>query len=248
MLRSLKDLEYYDVSATDGDIGKVVNFLLDDEAWTVRYLVVKTGGFFGGRRVLISPIAFRQAEWTTQCFELALTRTEVKDSPDIDLDKPVSRQNERLLHHHYGHFPYWGDSAEDSSVESNDVHLRSANELRGYHIQGSDGKIGHVEDFIVDDQSWQVRYLVIDTSNWWFGKKALIAPHWASRIDLEAGTVSVDMSRKMIRSSPEWNATTAAINRDFEARLYDYYGRPIYWDSGDRLVVASPARPEIHDS
>jgi len=75
MLRSLKDLEGYAVNATDGDIGHVADFLLDDERWIVRYLVVETGGFFSGRRVLITPISFRQVDWSTRSFHLALTRT-----------------------------------------------------------------------------------------------------------------------------------------------------------------------------
>jgi hypothetical protein len=68
MLRSLKDLERYTVSATDGDVGSVVDFLLDDERWIVRYLVVETGGFLDGHRVLISPISFRSADWSTRSF------------------------------------------------------------------------------------------------------------------------------------------------------------------------------------
>src|ERR1039458_3522420 len=110
MLRSLKDLERYTVSATDGDIGTVVNFLLDDERWIVRYLVVETGGFFGGRQVLISPISFREVDWSTHRFHLALTIDKVKNSPSVDTDKPVSRQNERDYFGYYGYPYYWGDS------------------------------------------------------------------------------------------------------------------------------------------
>jgi len=123
MLRSLKDLEHYEVTATDGDIGDVEHFLLDDERWTVRYLVVKTGGFFDGRRVLISPISFRRAEWSTQRFHLALTRDKVKGSPDIDLDLPVSRQNERSFHRYYGYPNYWGDG--DRLVVASPAHSKS---------------------------------------------------------------------------------------------------------------------------
>lgn len=254
MLRSLKDLEGYSVRATDGDIGSVVNFFLDDAGWVVRYLVVETGGFLGGHRVLISPISFRQVEWSTRRFHLALTIDKIKNSPGVDVDKPVSRQHERDYFRYYGYLYYWGypgpwggatspaslaagewneASAERADKNAGDPHLRSASEVRGYKIQGSDHAIGHVEDFIVDDESWQIRYLVIDTSNWWFGKKVLVAPHWASRISAEERTVFVDLSRQAIKDSPEWNAT-AAIDREYEARLHDHYGRPAYWASGDR--------------
>lgn len=251
MLRSLKDLERYKVSATDGDIGSVVNFLLDDQRWVVRYLVVETGGFLGGRRVLISPISFGQADWSTHRFHLALTMEKVTNSPSVDVDKPVSRQHEQDYYRHYGYPYYWGYSGiwgmgafpallgsgrwnaapvEHSSEAPGDVHLRSAAAVCGYDIQGSDEAIGHVDDFVVDDETWEVRYLVVDTSNWWFGKKVLVSPHWASRISWEESKVYVDMSRQQIKNSPEWNAT-AAINREYEARLYDHYGRPVYWAS-----------------
>ena len=110
MLRSLKDLERYKVSATDGELGRVVNVLLDDERWAVRYLVVDTGGFLEDRQVLISPISFRQIEWSTQRFHLALTMDEIRRSPSIDVDQPVTRQHETSLHQHYGYPPYWGYS------------------------------------------------------------------------------------------------------------------------------------------
>ena len=254
MLRSLKDLEGYVVNATDGDLGSVVNFLLDDQRWVVRYLIVETGGFLGGRRVLISPISFRQAEWSTRRFHLALTMDKVRNSPSVDADKPVSRQHEIAYHGYYGYPYYWGFSgiwgmgaypgllapasrdeapAKQSDQASGDVHLRSAREVRGYHIQGSDEAIGQIDDFIVDDETWEIRYLVIDTSNWWFGKTVLVAPHWVSRISWQEGRVHVAMSRQKVKNSPEWNAT-AAINREYEERLYDYYGRPVYWGSGAR--------------
>ncbi len=261
MLRSLKDLERYTVSATDGDIGSVVNFLLDDKHWTVRYLVVDTGSFLEGRRVLISPISFRQVDWSTHRFHLALTKEKVKNSPSVDAEKPVSRQHEHEYYRYFGYTPYWGYSgiwgmgtfpgllgagrrteppAPPSEKVSGDVHLRSVAEIRGYHIQGSDDAIGHVADFVVDDETWEVRYLVVDTSNWWFGKKVLVAPHWASRVSYDESKVFVDLSRQKIKNSPEWDATVA-INREYEARLYDYYGRPMYWAGGDPPKEVKPA-------
>lgn len=268
MLRSLKDLEGYAVSATDGDIGNVANFLLDDEYWTVRYLVVETGDplFLNGRKVLISPISFRQADESTQHFPLALTMDMVKSSPSIDVDRPVSRQHERALYRHYGYPYYWGSSGlwgrgaypgvlaaeswtdvpAEPADEPGDIHLRSALEVRGYHIQGSDEEIGHVEDFIVDDESWEIRYLVIDTSNWWGGKKVLVAPHWASRISWSDSKVHVDLSRQAIKKSPEWNANVA-IDRAYEERLYDYYGLPVYWEGDDRTAGGTlPHQAERH--
>lgn len=252
MQRSLKDLEQYVVSATDGEVGRVVDFLLDDEHWIVRYLVVQPAGFFGGRRVLISPIAFRKIDWFTREFHLALTKARVKASPSIDVDKPVSRQDERAYNHYYGYPHYWGSvgvwgmgmypallagagwkdaPVEVASQQKRDVHLRSASELRHYHVQGTDDAIGHVADFIADDAVWRVSHLVIDTSNWSFGRKVLIAPQWAHRISWRDKNVYVDMTREAIKGSPAWDGA-AGVNRQYEQRLFDYYGRPVSWGSG----------------
>lgn len=261
MLRSLKDLERYKVNASDGDIGSVVNFLIDDERWVVRYLVVQTSGFLDGRRVLISPISFGQADRSAQRFQVALTMDKVKNSPSIDLDKPVSRQHEQDYAGYYGYPYYWGYSGlwgmgayptmlvangvpmnvSASAASSGDVHLRSDEEVRGYHVQGSDQAIGHIEDFVVDDETWEVRYLVVNTRNWWFGKSVLVAPHWASRISWAENKVYVDLSRQAIKDSPEWNPSDA-INREYETRLHDHYGRPAHWARG-----ASAASPQAHE-
>lgn len=258
MLRSLRELERYAVSASDGEIGKVVDFFLEDERWAVRYLVVEIGGFLEARRVLISPIFFRRADWSTRRFELALTTEKIENSPSVDVDKPVSRQHERDYYGYYGYPYYWGyagiwgiggypgslavgerSQARREPEKAGDVHLRSAREVRGYHIQGCDEAIGHVADFIIDDETWVVRYLVIDTRNWWPSKRVLIAPSWASRVSWDEGKVYVDLSRQAIKDSPEW-LETAPINREFEVHLYDYYGRPVYWDADDRAPAATP--------
>ena len=251
MLRSLNDLESYTLTATDGDLGTVSNFLLDDERWTVRYLVVEPGLFHDGRRVLISPIFFRQAEWATHCFHLALTKDKIRNSPSVDVDRPVSRQHERDYFRYYGYPYYWGYSGlwgmgnypgllapwneppANREEVSGDAHLRSAKEVVGYDIQGGDGPIGSVVDFVVDDETWRIQYLVIDTSHWLFGKKVLVAPEWASRISWEERKVYMDLSREAIKNSPPWHSG-AAIDREYEEHLSDHYGRPTYWGEEDR--------------
>ncbi|MHB1843981.1 MAG: PRC-barrel domain-containing protein [Deltaproteobacteria bacterium] len=267
MLRSLRDLERYEVSATDGDIGRVGDFFLDDERWAIRHLVVETRGFLDGRRVLISPISFRRAEWSTRRFQLDLTKQKVKDSPGVDLDKPVSRQHERDFYRYYGYPYYWGYTGmwgmgaypsqllgdgwnatapvgQPDEVQG-DVHLRSANEIRGYRVEGSDGVVGRVRDFIVDDESWAVRYLVVDTHPWWFGKKVLVAPQWARRISWDERKVYVAISRQAIEQSPPWDGA-AAVDREYEQRLFDHYGRPAHWVSGAHPTEAKPPPPSMH--
>ena len=262
MLRSLKDLEGYVVTASDGDIGTVSNFLFDDEEWTIRYLAIETDGFAGRRHVLVSPRAFGEADWSSRRFHVELTRQRVADSPDIDTDKPVSRQHELEYYRYYGYPHYWSfagisgfvgypglppaaawraQPARSVDHSNDDVHLRSAWEVRGYHIEGSDAAIGHVADFVVDDGTWAIRYLVVDTRNWWFGKKVLVSPHWASRVSEEDKKVYVDLTRAVIKDSPEWDPS-APVNREYEARLYDYYGRPVYWDDD----LSAPAQAPDH--
>ena len=263
MLRSLNDLEHYTVHASDGDVGQVANFLMDDDHWVIRYLVVATGGFFSERKVLISPVAFGQAEWASQRFQVDLTRGKILHAPDVDTDQPVSRQHERDQFRYYGYPDYWGSSgiwgmagapgplaaagvAEKPPAPRrgapDDLHLRSAREVCGYHIQGSDDGIGHVQDFIVDDETWEVRYLVIDTSNLWFGRKVLVSPWWASSVSWEHRKVYLDLSREEIRDSPEWNPD-AGVNREYETCLYDYYGRPAYWATAPHPQTGVPRPP-----
>lgn len=263
-MRTLKDLERYTVHATDGDVGRVEDFLLDDERWAIRYLVVNAGSFLDGRRVLVSPISLRDVEWSARSFHLSLTVEKVKNSPSIDTAKPVSRQHEWDYFSYYGYPFYWGGAGvwgtsaypsllgvasrspgpTERSDQTGDVHLRSAHELRGYHVQGSDEAIGHVQDFIVDEETWEVRYLVVDTSNWWFGKKVLVAPGWATRVSWPENKVYVDLSREVIKSAPEWKADVP-IDREYEARLHDHYGRPAYWGGASSPLVTPPP---AHDS
>ena len=110
MLRSTSDLENYAIGATDGSIGHVEDFYFDDDAWVIRYLVVKTGAWLAGRRVLISPIAVGKLNCTERLLPVAITKAQVKNSPDIDADKPVSRQHEQDYIGHYGYPDYWGST------------------------------------------------------------------------------------------------------------------------------------------
>ena len=250
MLRSLKDLEGYQVRAKDGDLGTVGNFLVDDVSWACRYLVVKTGSFFSERELLVSPMFFRNIEWPSRLFHLAMSQRKLQECPGVDADLPVSRQHERDYYRYFGYPNYWGSSgvwglssapmpmeatgplaAPIDVVEeaSDDVHLRSVKFIRGYHIQGSDGEIGHVEDFIIDDETWQIRYLVVNTSNWWLGKQVLVSPFWCDKVSWESSMIYLGLSRAEVKDCPEWDPE-APVNRVYEKRLFDYYGRPVYWD------------------
>ena len=107
MLRSVSGMRGFTIHATDGDMGSVDEFLFDDEQWTIRYLVVNTGGWLSGRLVLVSPIAFRSVDWDRETFDVALTRQQVEQSPSIATDQPVSRQQEEEYSRYYGYPYYW---------------------------------------------------------------------------------------------------------------------------------------------
>jgi hypothetical protein len=251
MLRSVKGLYDYKVRAKDDAIGQVDDFFFDDYTWTMRYLVVDIGNWLEGRRVLISPVALGQPRWESRDFPVNLTKQQVELSPDIDTDQPVSRQMEERLHLHYAWPVYWqfvGPMAGPTAVGAwaaaraareqrvareqeltGDPHLRSVQEVTGYQIQARDDEIGHVADFIVEDESWLIRYLVVDTGTWLPGRQVLVAAWWIAQVDWAGRKVHVDLDRESIQDSPEFDPS-APVNREYETVLYDYYGRPKYWD------------------
>ncbi|MEW6117451.1 MAG: PRC-barrel domain-containing protein [Nitrospirota bacterium] len=240
-LRSIDKLTGFKLRARDSDIGKADEFLFDDISWTVRYLVADTGGWLSGRKVLIAPAAFEQPDWEQEIFPVVLTREQVENSPGIEADKPISRQHQSELYRFYGWSPYWiGDMyhnvppltevrPEDiGKQEGGDPHLRSTKEVTGYGIQATDGEIGEVEDFLVNDEDWIMRYIIVDTRKWLPGKKVLIATQWIKHIDWAEEKVHVDLTKDAVRNSPEYNPNVT-VDRYYEARLYDYYSRPHYW-------------------
>jgi sporulation protein YlmC with PRC-barrel domain len=175
------------IEATDGEIGKVVEFYFDDETWTIRYLILKIENWISGRKVLISPEALVKGTTSSETFFINLTKKQVISSPDIDTDKPVFRQQEIELYGHYSWKGYWEsgfyagglgsqiDSKENHKRVDVDLHLRSSNQLTGYEIFGIEGEIGHIKDFIIDDQTWKLIFLVIGTNHQLGGNNILVA-------------------------------------------------------------------------
>ncbi len=109
-----------------------------------------------------------------------------------------------------------------------DPHLRSGHEVVGYHIRATDGSIGHVDDLLIDEAGWVVRYFVVDTRNWLPGRKVLLSPTWIREISWPDRDVVVTVDRKEIEESPDYSPG-ADIGRDYESRLHRHYGRAGYW-------------------
>ena len=239
MLRSIVELIGYKIEASDGDIGKVSDFLFDDKLWVIRYLVANTGNWLVGRQVLISPAAFHgKPRWENEKFPLILTRHMVEESPDIREDEPVSRQRESEIAAYYSWPAYWypvpygepvsATTQKAQDKNSGDSHLRSVREVEGYHIEAQDGSIGKVSDFIIDDEQWKIMYLVVDTKKLLPGRKVLVSRLWIEEVSWPGSTVKVDLSKEVIEKSPEFDPSKP-VNREYEEVLYDYYGRPKYW-------------------
>lgn len=251
MLRNAKALKGFAIRATDGEIGTVNQFYFDDETWGIRYLTVDTGGWLGGRIVLISPISVIHTDWQAERLDVRLTQKQVENSPDINTHLPVSRQHEAEYFGYYGYPYYWGgpflwgpelypsettspviasaDAVADTiRRESTDSHLRGSDDVTGYYIGATDGEIGHVDGFIVDDKAWAVRYIEVATRNWLPGKKVLISPAWIEKVSWADSKVDVSLSREAIKTGPKY-VESMAITREYEEQLYAHYERQPYW-------------------
>jgi uncharacterized protein YrrD len=151
--------------------------------------------------------------------------------PGPPVDPEVSRALEREGWQNVG--PAHVEERHLKDERGVDAHLRSAREVIGYDIQALDGEIGHVEDFLVDDRTWAIRYLIVDTRNWLPGKKVVVAPEWVEEVSWSDSKVVVSLTREQIEHAPEYDPSRP-LEREHELRLYEHYGRPTYWDREDR--------------
>ena len=135
-------------------------------------------------------------------------------------------------------------AATHPSRTADDCHLRSTNAVIGYYVHATDGDIGHVDNLLVDDQTWAIRYLIVDTQRWWSGRRVLVAPRWIDEVTWSTATVSVDLTRHAIESAPPYDPE-ALLDRQREQALHDHYDRPGYWTAPTRSRYAS--RP-VHDA
>jgi sporulation protein YlmC with PRC-barrel domain len=254
MDRNVKTLIGYSLKASNGKIGEVEEFYFDDESWKIRYLIVKTGSWLNGRKVLIAPHAIESIDWLNQVFHINLTKKQIISSPNIDTDKPVYRQHEINLHQYYGWEGYWlsgyyptgylGVSVPFPLIghkellptghvqkeANNDLHLRSTGKITGYHVHAKDGEIGHIYDCVVDDHTWQISHLVVDTHNWLGGKKVAIAIDHVLKVEWDNSKVYVDLTVSTVKKS-----------KVFEETIFNP------WEADNEVKVALPVVPiEIH--
>lgn len=247
MLDKVKTLNGYKlINHDEGEIGTVKEFYFDDQYWTIRYLVADTGNWLTGRQVLLSPYALVAVMREERHITLNLSKQQIESSPALISEKPVSQQFETDYYGYYGYPMYWSGSyawgaypylerdyqqkKQLTPAEKGwDPHLRSTHEVSGYHIQATDGEIGHIDDFVIDDETWAIRYLIVDTRNWLPGKKILISPQWIDRVSWSESKVFIKLDRATIQQAPEYTEDFL-LDRDYETILHRHYGHPGYWE------------------
>ena len=255
MLWNASAINCYAIEARDGRLGIVSDLLFDDVGWAIRWLVVDTGNWLSGRKVLLPISGLGQPNTERRHFPVKLTMQQVKDSPDIDTDMPVLRQFEAYTYEYYGGDPYGGaglypistdiavpffvpfppsdakphdpGSADALHVES-DPHLRSIAAVSGCDIHATDGNIGHVEDFLVDDADWSIRYIKVETRNWWPGERVLISPRSVEEIDWVDRFINVNVKRQKVKDAPPYQPAFT-VDGAYDESLRRHYG--ITWEA-----------------
>jgi len=235
MLRSIKQLYGETLGTAEGEIGHVRDIYFDDQKWTVRYVVADTGGWLPGRLVLLSPHAFGSFHQDGDALLVNLLRRQIEDSPAIETHKPISRQYEETYYRYYGWPAYWegagmwgmggfpiappphlvpigADGRKGGAAIGDDPHLRSTKAITGYHIQTAEGEIGHITDFMIDDKSWAIRYLVVETGHWFFGKEIVISPHQIDRISYEDSKVFVSATKRSLQNASKYRMPRAVYH------------------------------------
>lgn len=245
MLYRARSTDNYTICSKDGTIGRVREFLFDDQKWNVRYMVADTGTWFPGRKVLVSPEFMLELSQEKQCINVDLVKKQIKDSPPLSSDKPVDRQKDN---------PGWGffllpespltKLPDDQDIQNDlnrreleerreeerswDRHLRSTLAATGITIEAPDGEVGQIEDFIVDDTNWDIRYFIVKTSGWWPGHHVLVAPPWVSKMNWGTSKLFIDVNREPFRTLEEFKSLEM-LTRDYETRLYQSCNRIGYW-------------------
>jgi hypothetical protein len=265
MMRSVDEMIGYTLDATDGEFGSCQDLLFDDQMWTIRHITANTGLFKMGRMVLISPLMIDRPDRETRNIYLSVSKETLENCPAPKAHEPVSREHEKRIYDHFRYPYYWAGTSlwgmtnhpvipeiteealrraaqeETEKIEKRN-HLRSFKEVKGYHIKAKDGSIGHVQDFIIDDVTWALRYVVVDTRNWLpGGKKVMLSLNWVWSVNWTERTLEMDLTRDEIENGPKFDPE-APINVAYETKLYDYYGRPFNRtvDKASQQQIATP--------
>lgn len=244
MKQSIKDLGYYSVETQDKTEGKITDFLFDEKQWVIRYIEADFGSLFQSKKVLIPRAFLDKPDAQAKKFPVNLSNSEIEKCPELDKHLPVSRKYEEELSRHYRINPYWNVAYMGSAIayypprpvhipdkivteQDVDTILRSFNEVQGYRIQAIEGKIGHINDILVDDDDWQIVYTIVDTSNWIPWSKHVIIPvSYLANINYAKNEVEIKLKTEDIKNAPEYNAKDP-ISEPFEKGLHDFYSQSL---------------------
>jgi hypothetical protein len=192
MLHELKALSGSSVEATDGEIGRVRNFLFDDQSWRVRYVVVDVGNWLKRHDVVLPVAALDRPDWTNRTCHAHLNKEQVRDSPLVDAEMPVSRQQEIAMHDYFGPLASWVDSEFGMPPiptrmkyplhTAEVLHLRSASHMLDYHVWASDGDFGVLEGFVMDEAIWHLGYLDVKSGGWLQNRSVLVPTSWVESV------------------------------------------------------------------
>lgn len=236
MLRTLENILGYRIVASDGEIGKVHDFFIDDLLWRLRYVVAETGNWMSRRHVLISLTALGEIRSDHREFQVNLTCEHVRNAPDIDTDKPVSRQQEMIMNAHYGWPAYWSPAAlivpepilailnRRRKIEG-DAHLRSFREISTYDVKHGDDCLGKVEDFVIEDADWSLTRLVLTEGGGRDSRRVALSSSHITEISWTDRTISVDLTKSDLTRRHPFDYGYP-VNREERVVFFDYYGRP----------------------
>ena len=265
VLRNARTLIDHEVRSAGEVIGKVADLFFDEQEWCIRYFAIETGGWLNRRRILISPAVVVHPDWDPNVLPVNLTKDQIRESPVVEWDVPLSRKSEHALRQHYGWPIYWDDNSpaanhpppaaalvetSSSGVKTTSPatsfaqnHLRSVKEINQYRIHAIDGEIGRAVDFLIDDRSWDIRFVVIDSGNWLPGKKVVVSPWWIAEVNWPELEITVDLSKDSIKNSPDYDPDHP-LTADYAGRLYDHYGHPFRARASGQsklMAIESPA-------
>lgn len=257
MLRKLHSLKSFVVHGRDGKFGKVDDFYFDQRQFVVRYLVLDTGNWLKQEETLISTQAIDDIDFDGKKIMVDLTTDQLEGSPSIKKNEPISKVKEKEIIEYFGWPDYWTKShSSDSELihagtterkklldfkilekekeaeeKAEKTNLRSVEEVRGYKIHAKDDNFGHVKDFFADEESWVIRYLLIDTRKIMDGKFVLIAPDWIQSISWQGKEIFVNKEKEEIEAAPEYEEEKSEdlIHKSYEEILYDHYDEDKYW-------------------
>ncbi|MDG5786492.1 PRC-barrel domain-containing protein [Evansella sp. AB-P1] len=238
-------LKSFSVVGNDGGFGTVDNVLFDEDKWTIRYLVVKAGLWFTNERLYISPASIEEIDIKSEMIRLNISRDQAAKAPIIG-DEPISRKQEREFSSYYQFSPYWLGGkvwggvvlARDlldfdqpvQEVEDNEdepkIHV--ANDVIGYELAAQEDTFGKIEDLLFEEESYVIRYFVVDTKKILPGKKVLISTEWISHVDWVSGRVEVTITKEQVEKSPEY-LPGQPLTREIEEALFEYYDKEKYW-------------------